>query len=382
MDLLAEGLVSLVKTRIVMNKFLAFLLSCCFCGSFAEQPKIRFYIGTTDKSPQSSIVLAELDPSTTTISFLDSLIVAPGPGYLAVAPGKKHLYAVTQDNQVRSFAMDRSGGLKFLNSVPSEGINPCHVSVHPSGKMVFAANYTGGSFTAFSLNASGTIGDKIYHEQYIGSGPNQRRQDKSHAHCAISGLKGNYLYLADLGTDRIMNYKIDASKGTVIPNPKQPYFSVRPGMGPRHLVVHPSGKWLFLLNELTAELMACAVSDQGVISEIKTYPTIPADFKGNNSSAAIRLHPNGKWVYVSNRGHDSISAFRVKTSGELEEIDTQTNQIDTPRDFNIDPSGRFLIAGNQGTNDLTVYSIDPASGKMKLMVAGIKIKNPTCIAFL
>lgn len=362
------------------------LLICVFLvgllTSFTDKGKVYFFVGTTNKSEQSVVTLGELDLATGTVVLKDSSVVSPAPGYLAVAPNKKSLYVVTQDNQIRAFAIEPNKKLRFLNSVPSEGLNPCHVSVHPSGKKVFTANYTGGSFTAYDLTPSGSIGKISYTEQYTGSGPNIKRQDKSHAHCAVNSPNGKYVYVADLGTDKIMNYQVAGKSGEISPNPNQPFFTAKPGSGPRHLVIHPAGKFMYVLNELSAELNSVTVSDKGELEEVETYPTIPADFKGNNSSAAIHLHPNGKFVLVSNRGHNSISVFQIQASGKLKQVDIQTRSIDTPRDFNIDPTGKFVIIGNQVTNDLTVYSIDPGTGKLTFKASGIKVTNPTAIAFL
>lgn len=362
------------------------LLICVFLvgllTSFTDKGKVFFYIGTTNKSDQSVVALAELDLATGTVILKDSTIVSPAPGYLAVAPNKKSLYVVTQDNEIRAFTIEPNKKLRFVNSVPSEGLNPCHVSVHPSGKKVFAANYSDGSFAAYDLTSSGSIGKISYKEKYTGSGPNAKRQDRSHAHCAVNSPNGKYVYVADLGTDKIMNYLVAGKDGAITPNPNQPFYTAKPGSGPRQVVITTSGKFMYLLNELNAELSALTVSDKGVLEEIESYPTIPADFKGNNSSAAIHLHPNGKFVVVSNRGHNSISVFQIQAGGKLKQVDMQTRSIDTPRDFSIDPTGKFVVVGNQVTNDLTVYAIDPSTGKLTFRASGIKVTNPTAVAFL
>jgi 6-phosphogluconolactonase len=365
-----------------MKKLLIYLLLVGILTSFTDKGKVFFYIGTTNKSDQSVIALAELDLSTGNVRLVDSAVVSPAPSYLAIGPGKKTLYAVTLDNQIRAFGIEPNKKLRFLNSVSSEGANPCHVSVHPSGKKVFAANYSGGTFAAYDLLPSGSIGEISYTEQYSGSGPNQRRQNKAYAHCAVNSPNGKYVYVADLGTDRVMNYQVVGKGDKIVPNPSQAYLTIKPGSGPRQMSFHSNGKYVYLLNELSADLTAIAVSAQGVLEEIETYPTIPADFQGANSAAAVHLHPNGKFVLVSNRGHNSISVFRILSNGKLQQVDVQTQNIDTPRDFNIDPTGRFVVVGNQMTSDLTVFAIDPATGKLTFRVAGIKVANPTAIAFL
>ncbi|QRR02073.1 lactonase family protein [Dyadobacter sandarakinus] len=359
----------------------ALLLLLNAFSAFAFQDKVAFYVGSQDKDPQASITLAELDLSTGGITVVDTFSHGAGPGYLAISPNRKNLYAVSSENKLMSFSIGTDKKLTFLNSQSSEGENPCHVAVHPSGKMVLASNYTGGSFTAYPVEAGGKLGAPIYKEQYSGTGPNTRRQEKSHAHFSAATPDGRFVFVTDLGGDKIMNYAADAKSGKLMPNPAQPFFMAKPGSGPRHFVLSASGKELYLLNELEATLTTCSVDKNGVIKALNTYPTIPADFSGTNTSAAVHLHPNGKFVYVSNRGHNSISAFRIKGGGVLEKTDEQTQNISTPRDFNIDPSGKWMIVGNQTGDNLVVYAVDPQTGKLTFKQEGVKVKLPICIVF-
>ncbi|KAA0989840.1 lactonase family protein [Dyadobacter aurulentus] len=347
-----------------------------------QDKTVPFYIGTQDKGANSSITLCELNLSTGQITVVDTFNNSVGPGYVAVSPDKKFLYAAGGNNKIDAYTIGRDKKLTYLNSQSSEGANPCHVAVHPSGKMVLAANYTGGSFTAYPAAADGKLGAPIYKEQYSGSGPNEKRQEKAHAHFATASPDGKFVYVTDLGSDKVMNYVVDAKNSKLVPNPAQPFFTGKPGAGPRHLIIHSSGKSLFLLNELEATVTSCSIDKKGIITEIKTYPTVPAEFTGTNTSAAIHLHPNGKFVYVSNRGHNSISAFAIKSNGELEMVDQQTKSIATPRDFNIDPSGKLMIVANQSADNLVVYHVDPATGKFTFKHESIAVKLPICVAFL
>jgi 6-phosphogluconolactonase len=351
--------------------------------SFSFQDKtISFYIGTQDKGANSSVSLCELNLSTGQVTLVDTFNNCVGPGYVAISPNKKNLYAVGGDKIV-SFAIGADKKLTYLNSESSVGAGPCHVSVHPSGKMAYVANYGGGSFSTYHVQPDGKVTPASYTEQYSGTGPNAKRQEKAHAHFATATPDGKYVYVTDLGSDKIINYAVDTKNGKLTPNPSQPFFSGKPGAGPRHLIIHPSGKSLFLLNELEATLTSCSIDKNGVITAIKTYPTIPADYSGpSNTSSAIHLHPNGKFVYVSNRGHNSISAFKINANGELEMVDQQTKSIATPRDFNIDPSGKFMIVANQSTDNLVIYDVDAATGKFTFKHESIAVKTPICIAFL
>ena len=241
----------------------------------------------------------------------------------------------------------------------------------------------GGFFSDYIFVDYVKLSAPVYKEQYTGSGPNAKRQEKAHAHFATASPDGRYVYVTDLGSDKVMNYSVDVNTGKLTPNAAQPFFSGKPGAGPRHLIIHPAGKRFFLLNELDATVTACSIDKKGVITAIKTYPTIPADYSGpTNTSAAIHLHPNGKFVYVSNRGHNSITAFKIQGNGELEMVDQQTKSNATPRDFNIDPTGKFLIVANQSTDNLVVYDVDAATGKFTFKHESIAVKLPICVAFL
>ncbi|MCF0050359.1 lactonase family protein [Dyadobacter sp. LJ53] len=365
------------KLFIVFTLLLAGLVSMSF-----QDKTVAFYIGTADKGANSSVSLCELNMSTGQITLIDTFNNCVGPGYVAISPNKKNLYAVGGDKVV-AFAIGGDKKLTYLNSESSAGVGPCHVSVHPSGKAAYVSNYGGGSFAAYDLQGDGMLTAPTYTEQYTGTGPHAKRQEKAHAHFATASPDGKYVYVTDLGSDKIMNYVADSRGGALKPNPAQPFFSGKPGAGPRHLIIHPSGKSLFLLNELEATLTSCTIDKNGVIKAVNTYPTIPADYSGpTNTSSAIHLHPNGKFVYVSNRGHNSISGFKIGANGALDMVDQQTKSIATPRDFNFDPSGKFMIVANQSTDNLIVYDVDAATGKLAFKAESIGVKAPICVAFL
>ena len=357
------------------------IFACVVLFSF-QNKTIPFYIGTADKGVNSSISLCELDLSTGKITLLDTFNNCVAPGYVSISPNKKNLYAIGSDNKVTAFAIGADKKLNYLNSQSSEGTGPCHVSVDPSGKMAFASNYGGGSFSAYTLQTDGKLNPATYTEQFTGTGPNTKRQEKAHAHFATTSPDGKYVYVVDLGSDKIMNYVPDLKSGKLTPNPAQPFYSAKPGSGPRHFIIHPNGKSLFLLNELEATLTSCSIDKKGVITSIATYPTLPADFTGNNTSSAIHLHPNNKFVYVSNRGHNSISAFKILADGKLEKVDEITKSISVPRDFNIDTSGKYMIVANQDKDNLAIYTVDAQTGKLTFLNESIAVKAPICVAFL
>lgn len=365
-----------------MKHFILLILLTATLTAQAQKSTARFYVGTGSKSPGASITLCALDLKTGTISVVDTFNNVSGPGYVSLSPNQKYLYSVNQDHTIAAFAVGQGGTLTYLGKQPAEGVNPCHVSVHPSGKMAFLANYGSGTWAAFPIAANGAVKPASANFAFTGSGPDKARQTKPHAHCAVPSPNGKYVYVTDLGTDRLMNYTVDANSGQVLPNPAQSHLSTRPGEGPRHLAFHPSGKYLYLLTEMKATLLACAVDARGVVTKIETVSTLPTDFAGNNSAAAVRLHPNGRFVYVSNRGYNAIHGYEIQKNGSLKSIGELRDGIDVPRDFNLDPSGKFMVIGNQKTNDLTVYRVNPKSGKMTFLGKSIGLKDPICFEFL
>lgn len=366
-----------------MTKFALSIVALVIATTFAAfgQKTAVFYVGTGDKADNSVISLCELNLSDGKISRIDSFLSPKGPGYVAISPNKKNLYSVSGANTITAFSIQPDKKLKELNSAPSEGLNPCHVSVHPSGKMAFISNYTGGSFTAYTLQADGQVNPASYTEQYTGTGPNTKRQEKAHAHYAEATPDGKYVYVVDLGSDKIMNYVVDVKTGKLTPNPAQPAFIAKAGSGPRHFAFGNNGKSIYLLNELDATLTTGSVDNNGVITALKTYETVPAGLTGN-TSAAVHLHPNGKFVYVSNRGHNSITGFKILDNGNLEKVDQITLSVSIPRDFNFDPSGKYMVIGNQDKNNLSVYTVNPKTGELTFLHESIAIKAPICIKFL
>ncbi len=362
-----------------MRLLLIFLAALYLKGGMAqEKTGIYFYAGSTDKTGNSPITLCRLDPASGEVSTLYAYKDVTAPGYLAFSPDKKYLYSVSWKNKIVAFAVNKDKSLTLLNEQPSEGTNPCYVSVSPSGRLVFSAHYTSGNIIVFPASRDGKLLSATYREQYLGSGPDKPRQAVSHAHCAVPGKDGKSFFVADLGADKIMNYRFDAS-GKVVPHPLQPSVAVHGGAGPRQIVT--TRRHLYLLNEIDATVCAFTIEKNGTLTHIGTYTTLPAGYAGTNSAAAIRMHPNGKYLYISNRGYHAIHGFRVQPDGTLESIGEAREAIDTPRDFNIDPSGHFLLVANLATNDLAVYRIDPATGQMRFVRKSASLSEPSCIEF-
>jgi len=370
-----------------------FLVSCQVNTQNTSE-KIKFYVGCSDWGLENPIVLCEMDLSTGAISKIDSFAGTKSASYIALSPDNKFLYSVNSESadpenmsqQVTSYSVDpESGGLKLLNSQSSEGRGPCHISVHPSGKFVFTANYSSGTIAVFPVNEDGSLAEASDVEQHEGTtGPDEERQEAAHAHFIHADLQGRYVLAVDLGIDKVMNYVLDEGTGELEPNPNKAFFETRPGAGPRHLDFHPSGKFVYVLNELNGTLTACSYdSESGILEELNTLNNLPDDFSGFNKSAAVRVHPDGKFVYASNRGDmNSITAFGILEDGSIEAVHIQDKGINFPRDFNIDPSGTFMLVGNQHGKSIVVFRIDPSSGKMVETEHKLEISQPTCIVFL
>lgn len=351
------------------------------------------YVGTyTSPEKSKGIYVLRMNPATGELSAPQVAAEAANPSFLALHPGRLRLYAVGEmadfqgekTGAVSAFAIDpASGKLTMINQQPSGGAGPCHVSVDKSCRNVLVANYGGGTVARFPARpADGQLVDASRVIQLEGQGPNEKRQEAPHAHYVSPDPSQSFALACDLGTDQVMVWRFDPIKG-LIPN-DPPSANVAPGAGPRHLDYHPSGKFVYVNNELNNTVTAFAFdADEGSLTEIHTVPTLPKDFTGDNSTAEIAVHPSGKFVYCSNRGHDSIAIFTVdESTGQLTPAGHQPTGGKTPRNFAVDPTGTFLIAANQNSDNLVVFKIDPKSGKLTPTGAKAQVPTPVCITFL
>jgi 6-phosphogluconolactonase len=381
-----------MKTFIKLIAFLWLPVMAITCTTTAKTPeKIYFYVGSMDGSIERSIFLCELDYSSGQVSVVDSFPGSKASSYLVLSPDADFLYAIdgTQSDpqkkhsSVVSFQVtDPVGRLEMVNRQSSEGRGPCHISCHPDGSFIFVANYSEGNIAAYPLNSDGSIAPATDVVQHTGSGPG-KRQTKAYAHFIMADPTGNHVLAVDLGADKVFIYKLDPESGKLTPNPEQEFYKTQPGAGPRHLAFHPKKPYLFIVNELNGTLISCRYDQKtGLMEEINTVSNLPEDFTGNNYPAAVHVHPDGKYVYASNRvGHNSISVFQIKDSGAAERIQVMDNVPTHPRDFSIDPQGKFLlVAGMQG-NAIEIFRIDDSTGKLIRTGQKIQMKAPACILF-
>jgi 6-phosphogluconolactonase len=283
--------------------------------------------------------------------------------------------------RVAAYAIAADGKLTSLNRVSSGGADPCHLAITRDGRSVAVANYTGGSTVSFAVGGDGRLGAASA-DQHTGKGPNAERQEAAHAHSVDFASADRLLLSCDLGTDRIYVYRHDARTGAITPH--QPAFvGVEPGSGPRHLALHPTGRYAYVLTELSNTVAVFSWNaETGTLVQRQTVPTIPLGTPPSNSTAEIVVHPSGRFVYASNRGHDSIAVFSVDArDGRLTHLANTPTGGSTPRNFAVDPSGRWLLAANQKSDNIVTFTIDPQTGALAPNGASSKVSRPVCIAF-
>jgi 6-phosphogluconolactonase len=358
----------------------------------AKAPALRVYIGTYTEGPSKGIYLAEFDPSTGDLSTPKAVGEVSNPSFLAVHPSKKFLYSVNEDastagktgGAVSAFAVDpKTGALTLLNQESTKGAGPCHLVVDRTGKAVISANYGGGSVCAMPIGADGKVGPASTFIQHKGEVADRARQGGPHAHSANIDASNKYAFVADLGLDRIFVYKLDPETATLVPN-DPPSAKLAPKSGPRHFAFHPGGEYAYVINEIANTVTAFKYdAAKGTLQEIQTVTTLPADFKGTSNTAEVQVHPSGKFVYGSNRGHDSIASFAVdQASGKLTPTGYQAEGIKTPRNFGVDPTGAFVLVANQAGDSISVFAVDKGDGTLKPTGKSVAVPKPVCIKFV
>ncbi len=344
------------------------------------------HVGTYTRQSSKGIYAFRMDKATGKLTSLGLAAETQNPTFQVVHPNGRFLYAANETNQgmVSAFSIDAaSGALKLLNSASTKGNGPCHVSLDKAGKWLYAANYGGGSVAAFPVHDDGTVGEASAFFQHAGSSVNAQRQAGPHAHIAALPPDSRYVFVADLGLDEILSYHVDASKGGLAPN-DPPFAKVAAGSGPRHVAFRPDGKFAYVINEMLSTVTAFRYdAAHGSMQEIQTLSALPADFTGRNSGAEIAVHPSGKFLYSSNRGHDSIAIFKIDSAkGTLTATGHTPTQGKTPRNFAIDPSGSWLLAANQDSGNVVVFRIDKKTGALAPTGTTVEVPFAVCITFI
>jgi 6-phosphogluconolactonase len=355
------------------------------------------YVGTyTNKTTSKGIYAYSFDPGTGRLSALGVAAESEDPSFLALHPSGKYLYAVNETDHfgaqksgaASAFVIDRkTGKLTLLNQAATRGAGPCHISLDKSGKFVLVANYDGGSVASFPVHDDGTLGEAADFVQHRGSSVNKERQEGPHAHWIGTSPDNRFALAVDLGLDEVLIYRFHATKGTLAPN-NTPFAKLNPGSGPRHLAFHPNGRFAYVLTEMESSVTSFAYkASNGSLSPLQTLSTLSTlrkDYSGPKEAAEIAVHPNGKFLYASNRaGIDTISAFSINPAkGTLSLRDEYPTMGKTPRNFAIDPTGKFLLAANQESNNIVIFRIDSTTGALTPTGEIVEAPAPVCITFV
>lgn len=373
---------------------LCFVLAILFAGTASAEVETetlwRIYIGTYSNSDDGGIHLLEMDKTTGALHSHGVVASVKNPSFLAAHPRENFLYCVgrkstleTAEDGVSAFAVETNdGSLRLLNQQPVHGSGPCHLTVDPQGRHLFVANYNSGSVNVFPLNKDASLGTISDWKQHVGSGTHPSRQDGPHAHSANLDPAGQILIAADLGLDKLMLYHYDPEKGLL--HTHDPDAAATPaGAGPRHVVFHPSGTILYVVNELDNTLIAYNYNPSATKPEAFQYiSTLPDNFTGSNTTAEIRIHPSGRFLYASNRGHDSIACFSITPiTGRLQALGHHHTGGKEPRNFNISPDGAFMVVANQNSNTVVAFSINEETGLPEAEKSRVEVPAPVCVLF-
>ena len=344
------------------------------------------YAGTYTGTGSKGIDGYRFDTAAGRLTSLGLKAEIENPSFVVTDPGYRFLYAVTENDNgfLSSFAIDaKTGDLKFLNRVSSGGGGPCHLTVDKSSRLLFVANYGTGNVAAFALNEDGSIGKMTGFDQHRGSSINPNRQNGPHAHEVVLSPDNRFLFVPDLGTDQIAIYKVGSEKGTLTPN-NPPFASVKAGAGPRHLVFGPGARFAYVICEMGSSVAVFSFDPaKGSLTPVQTISSLPVDFTGENNSAEIQVGRSGRFLYVSNRGDDSIAVFAIDPAkGMLTKIQVIPTQGKSPRNFVIDPTGRYLLAANQKSDQIVEFAVDQATGRLTPTGQVAQEPSPVSLVFV
>jgi 6-phosphogluconolactonase len=364
--------------------------------SVAQKPKpvgkYLMYVGTYTVRGSKGIYAYRYEVNSGLVTSLGLAAATENPSFLTIHPNGRFLYAVNElqkykgesSGGISAFTLDpQTGKLTQLNELASRGADPCYISVDHTGKFVLVANYTGGNVAVFPVLENGGLGEASAFDQHKGSGPNKDRQEGPHAHWIDLTADNRFALSADLGLDEVLVYHFDADKGTLGLN-DPPFVKGDPGAGPRHIAISPNGKFVYVVNEINSTVTQFSYDPKaGVLQRLESWPTLPKDFKGENTTAEIAVHPNGKFLYVSNRGDDSIVVFAIHpVKGTLTFVERVPTGGKEPRNFAIGPAGRRLFAANQNSDNIVVFNIDSRTGRLKPTGQQLKVPSPVDIKFV
>jgi 6-phosphogluconolactonase len=362
------------------------LLAATSAALAAPAADMYVLFGSHGSGPGIGFSVARFDPATGALTVPKLEVEAVQPAFFVIHPDGRHLYTCNSGSPggISSYAIDpKTAHLTLVNRVPSGGDEPSYVCLDNTARFILVANYNTGNVAAFALKPDGGIGERTAFVQHTGHSVNPERQTHPYAHSIIIDPTNRFALVADLGTDKLVVYRFDEKTGSLTPN-DPPFASVTPGSGPRHVKFHPNGRWVYAINE-----MGCTVtafnwdSVRGALSEFQTVPTLPAGFHGVNTCAEVLVHPNGRFLYGSNRGHNSIAVFAIDAeNGRLTPVEHVPTRGKTPRNFAFDPSGSWIVCTNQDSDNAVVFRVDGTTGRLTQTGEPIPVPGPFCERFV
>ena len=370
---------------------IALLYLSFFTFSQTSADEHYMIVGTYTSGKSEGIYVYKFNSKTGEFNHVSTAKNVSNPSYLTVSPDEKFVYAVNENHakekfggMVSSFSFNKKEGtLTPINQKASEGNDPCYISVDKTGKWAVIANYSSGTASVLPVKKDGSLDSAVSFIQHEGSGVNSDRQEGPHAHSAVLSKDNNYAFICDLGLDKIMIYSFNNKTGKLTPA-STPYVETEPGAGPRHFDFHPNNKFAYLIEELTGSISAYAYRGNGQLDLIQNISALPPEYTGSVGSADIHVSPDGKFLYASNRGEsNTIAIFKINPqSGELMLAGHQSTMGKTPRNFNFDPSGNFLLVANQNSDDIIIFKRDKQTGLLSDTGKKIEVGNPVCIKWV
>jgi 6-phosphogluconolactonase len=379
-----------------MRTFGAICLSCWSAWmllnmnhtTHADDPLV--FVSAFTGGEEGAIHAFRLDVSAGTLTPVQRTADVENPFFLAVTPDQKFLYSIhtprfggTENEEIAAYRIEgRSGNLTLLNRQSALGTAACYLDVDATGQSLLVANYSSGSVASLPIHEDGSLGEAASFIQHAGSSVHPRRQTAPHAHCIVVSPDNRFAFAADLGLDQVLSYQLDAAQAKLSPA-GQPFVRTPPGAGPRHLTFHPNGKWMYVINELANSITRFDYeAESGLLIERQTISTLPEDFDETSHCADLKITPDGRFLYGTNRGHDSIAAYRIGEDGELTLIAIEPSHGKGPQNLAIPPGGELLLCANMPGGNVAVFRIDSETGRLALHGSPVEMPSPSCIMLL
>jgi len=367
-------------------RFIPLLAVVALAPSTANAADMYVYFGTHRSGPGIGFSLAHFDTDTGALTKPEFIMEAVEPAFFVIHPDGKHLYTCNsgQLGSVSAYEIDpKTGRLTLLNQKPAGGADPSYIVLDKTSRYALVANYQGGNIAVLAIKADSSLGERTAFAQHTGSSVNPQRQTRPFAHSIIVDPSNRFVLVADLGVDKVFVYRFNEKDGTLTPN-DPPFAAVKPGSGPRHVKFHPNGKWVYLINEIGSTVVGFNWDgNKGTLAEFQTVSTLPEGFTGTNTCAELEIHPNGRFLYGSNRGHDSIAVFAIdQATGKLTLVERVSSQGKWPRNFAFDPTGKWILCTNHNSNNAVVFRVDETTGKLTPTGQPVEVPYPFCERFL